>query len=77
MTVAVTTSRKYPIGAELIGENEVHFRVWAPKANQLDVALDARDRSRPTFHPLEAEADGYFSIRRPAFNLKGRMDLQL
>ena len=24
--------RRYPIGAEIIGENETHFRVWAPKA---------------------------------------------
>jgi hypothetical protein len=23
--------RRYPIGAELIGENQTHFRVWAPK----------------------------------------------
>ncbi len=26
--------RRYPIGAELLGEDRVHFRVWAPKAQR-------------------------------------------
>jgi maltooligosyltrehalose trehalohydrolase len=55
--------RRYPIGAELIGENKTHFRVWAPKAQQLDLVLEesaAKDAKR-TFHSLEAEGDGYFS----------------
>ena len=32
--------RRYPIGAELIGANETHFRVWAPKATRVDVVLE-------------------------------------
>ena len=32
--------RRYPIGAELIGEGRTHFRVWAPKAKQLEVVLE-------------------------------------
>ena len=55
--------RRYPIGAELIGEGKTHFRVWAPKAQQLDLVLEesaAKDAKR-SFHPLEAEEDGYFS----------------
>ena len=32
--------RRYPIGAELIGENQTHFRVWAPKAREVDVVLE-------------------------------------
>ena len=32
--------RRYPIGAELIGENQTHFRVWAPKARAVDVVLE-------------------------------------
>ncbi len=47
--------RRYPIGAELIGENETHFRVWAPKARKIDIVIDGGDA-----HTLEAEADGYF-----------------
>src|SRR5205085_5608008 len=55
--------RRYPIGAELIGPNQTHFRVWAPKAQRIDLVLEenaAKDSSR-TFHELEAEKDGYFS----------------
>ena len=59
--------RRYPIGAELVGENETHFRVWAPKAQRVDVVLEGRGRGTeapptlPTFVPLEKEEGGYFS----------------
>src|SRR6266581_3920433 len=55
--------RRYPIGAELIGANETHFRVWAPKAKHVDVVLEAsaEKNAKRTFHPLQAEGDGYFS----------------
>jgi len=55
--------RRYPIGAELIGANETHFRVWAPKATHVDVVLEesAAKNVRRTFHPLQREDDGYFS----------------
>ncbi len=59
----VLAKRRYPIGAELIGENKTHFRVWAPKAQHVDLVLEggaAKDAKR-TFHSLEAEEDGYFS----------------
>src|SRR5919197_6373521 len=53
--------RRYPIGAELIGENETHFRVWAPKARALDVALEDAAYAQPIFCSLTAEPGGYFS----------------
>jgi len=55
--------RRYPIGAELIGEGRTHFRVWAPKAKRIDVVLESslENEAERTFHPLEAEAAGYFS----------------
>jgi maltooligosyltrehalose trehalohydrolase len=55
--------RRYPIGAELIGEGRTHFRVWAPKANRLDVVLESspENEAERTFHPLAAESGGYFS----------------
>lgn len=55
--------RRYPIGAELIGQNKTHFRVWAPKAQQLDLVLEesAAKNAKRTFHPLKAEGNGYFS----------------
>jgi maltooligosyltrehalose trehalohydrolase len=58
-----STKRRYPIGAELIGLKQTHFRIWAPKARHLDLVLEesaAKDAKR-TFHPLETEEDGYFS----------------
>ena len=58
--------RKYPIGAELIGEL-AHFRVWAPKATQLDLVLERRESgAEPEFHRLGREENGYFSGSVPA-----------
>src|SRR5512140_1026801 len=53
--------RHYPIGAELIGENQTHFRVWAPKAREVDVVLEDPAQAKPKFFPLTAESGGYFS----------------
>jgi maltooligosyltrehalose trehalohydrolase len=55
--------RRYPVGAELISPHQTHFRVWAPKAGCVDVALEnsAAKDPRQTFHALEAEEAGYFS----------------
>ncbi len=60
--------RRYPIGAEFIGNGHTHFRLWAPKASRIDVVLEAsadEDRDR-TFHPLTAEDHGYFAGTAPA-----------
>ena len=54
------TKRRYPIGAELIGENETHFRVWAPKAREVDVVFEDGE-AEEKFLPLIAESSGYFS----------------
>ena len=53
--------RRHPIGAEVIGKDETHFRLWAPKARQLDLVVERTAGSKRTIHPLTAEADGYFS----------------
>jgi maltooligosyltrehalose trehalohydrolase len=55
--------RHYPIGAELIGPDQTHFRVWAPKAQQVDVVLHdkAATDSDQIFHALAPEKGGYFS----------------
>src|SRR6266849_3499667 len=57
------SSRRYPIGAELISANQTHFRVWAPKAHNVDLVLEesAEKNAKRTFHPLQAEEGGYFS----------------
>src|SRR5437870_518745 len=57
------TSRRYPIGAELIGPNQAHFRVWAPKAQDVDLVMEesAKKEAKRTFHPLELEDNCYFT----------------
>jgi len=61
--VLALAKRRYPIGAELIGKKGTHFRVWAPKAEQLDLVIEesAAKNAKRTFHPLEADEGGYFS----------------
>ncbi len=56
-----TAKRCYPIGAEVIGENQTHFRVWAPKARELDVVVEYGQNSQRTFHPLSPEQGGYYA----------------
>ena len=53
--------RRYPIGAELIGQDQTHFRVWAPKASKVDVVLEDVADARAKVCPLTAEPGGYFS----------------
>lgn len=55
--------RRFPIGAEVISPEETHFRVWAPKAKGIEVAIEASsDRNaRREFHPLGQEPGGYFA----------------
>jgi len=52
--------RRYSIGAEIIG-NQTHFRVWAPKARDLDVVIEPGPSSKGGVHALSSEPDGYFS----------------
>jgi maltooligosyltrehalose trehalohydrolase len=60
--------RRYPIGAELTGDGRVHFRIWAPKAKRLEVAIEGSRGAKapPTFEELERESNGYFSGSVPA-----------
>jgi maltooligosyltrehalose trehalohydrolase len=51
------STRRLPIGAELLAAGGVHFRVWAPGAARVDVALEGGSQA----WPLAAEDGGYFS----------------
>jgi len=53
--------RRYPIGAEVIGKDQTHFRVWAPKAREVDVVLEDGAGSKPLIFPLTPEPGGYLS----------------
>ena len=56
--------RRFPIGAEVAGAGRTHFRVWAPKAHELEVAIEYDGEQ--TFHSLHREEEGYFSGEAPA-----------
>jgi maltooligosyltrehalose trehalohydrolase len=53
--------RRYPIGAEMIGKDQTHFRVWAPRAREVDVVLEDGAIPKRPFSPLTPEPGGYFS----------------
>lgn len=55
--------RRLPVGAELLPEGGVHFRVWAPGRRQVEVVLERDDgrHSKEAAIPLTAEGGGYFS----------------
>jgi maltooligosyltrehalose trehalohydrolase len=55
--------RRYPIGAELIGEDRTHFRVWAPNAKRVDLVIESAGKSSGTeaAPTLTEEGGGYFS----------------
>jgi len=50
--------RRLPIGAEVVGEQGVHFRVWGPKRRKVEVVFE-QDSNRS--FKLTHESDGYFS----------------
>jgi maltooligosyltrehalose trehalohydrolase len=57
----VHLQRRYPIGAEIISSNETHFRVWAPKVQQVDVVLESAGKNERRIYPLTREGGGYVS----------------
>jgi len=57
--------RRLPVGAEIVPEGGVHFRVWAPRRRDVEVVLEtasggATDRQTHSLK-LEPEEKGYFS----------------
>ena len=51
--------RKYSIGAEIIPDRGVDFRVWAPRCNTLEVIINNKS------HRMGKEDNGYFSYLAP------------
>ena len=54
------TRRRQPIGAEIVADDGVHFRVWAPDHQDVEVLLES-DNASPRAFALEPEAEGYFA----------------
>ncbi len=53
--VSAPSARRLPVGAEVV-EGGTHFRVWAPRRNRVEVAIEGG-----VTQPLERGAGGYFS----------------
>ncbi len=52
-------SRRMHVGAEILPQGGVHFRVWAPRRRTVEVVIE--DNATPQAFELQPEADGYFS----------------
>src|SRR5262249_22070617 len=60
--------RRYPIGAEVMPNGGVHFRVWAPKCERVELVLSEGAEFSPTTSKLvemKQEEQGYFSVFVP------------
>jgi maltooligosyltrehalose trehalohydrolase len=55
----MSSHRRYPVGAELSPNGGVHFRVWAPSRNRVEVVFEGPDTEGA--YPLDSEGDGYFA----------------
>jgi maltooligosyltrehalose trehalohydrolase len=53
--------RSLAVGAEVLPEQGVHFRLWAPPRCQVEVVLEGKHTGLASAHRLSAEADGYFA----------------
>ena len=49
-------ARRYPVGAEYLGDGRTHFRVWAPASQHVTVVFDDNREVR-----LDADIDSYFT----------------
>ena len=54
------TTRIWSVGAEIMGSDGVHFRVWAPRHTRVDVVLEGGPGA-PAAEELRHEGDGWFS----------------
>jgi maltooligosyltrehalose trehalohydrolase len=59
----VLQQRRLPVGADVLPDGGVHFRVWAPARRAVSVVIEAGAGREPV--PLTAEGNGYFSGRAP------------
>lgn len=65
----VKVRRRMPVGAEILPDGGVHFRVWAPRPRKVELVLEggrgARKGGGPSRVALEKESDGYYSAWAP------------
>src|SRR5215510_13208069 len=57
-------ARRLPVGAEVLGDGEVHFRVWAPRSQRVEVIVGGGVCAQAVIE-LNSETNGYFSGHSP------------
>jgi maltooligosyltrehalose trehalohydrolase len=61
----VRPQRRLPVGADVLPDGGMHFRVWAPQRQRVEVVLEGGPRysseGEPAVFALEPEGTGYFS----------------
>src|SRR4051812_27005678 len=63
---AESIARRLPVGAEVLPDGSVHFRVWAPRSRTVGVELQGPgDPKASEVVPLGPEGNGYFSKHVP------------
>jgi maltooligosyltrehalose trehalohydrolase len=70
ITAGFQIPRRLPVGAEVLPEGGVHFRVWAPRHSRLELVFEPGDslhsHGSPLSVELSPEGDGYFSVLAPS-----------
>ncbi len=56
--------KRLPIGAEILSDGAVHFRVWAPRSQRVEVIIGGGACTEAVIE-LNGERNGYFSARSP------------
>jgi len=56
--------RRFPVGAEILPDGGVHFRLWAPRHRTVAVVLESGPGA-PRDIPMEPQADGYHAALVP------------
>ena len=56
--------RSLPVGAEVLPQGGVHFRVWAPVCKKVEVSVHD-EFANPTAIEMTRDSDGYFSCTAP------------
>jgi maltooligosyltrehalose trehalohydrolase len=58
---SVDVKRKLPIGAEVLPEGGVHFRVWAPRCKKVEIVLESGNAGSNDSIKLSRDNNGYFA----------------
>lgn len=73
-------ARRLPTGADVRPDGSTHFRVWAPRPREIQLVIETAQGAKRDI-PLEAESDGFHSVRVPdigagtryRYRLEGRL----